>query len=69
MPISKLLSNFAVIFVIFIPTYMDILIWIGLSPETFYQKMTLVIMFVILSPLQFLFFILGVAALFAVNDR
>lgn len=69
MTVAKLLSNIAVIFVIFIPTYMDILIWIGLSPETFYQKMALIIMFVVLSPIQLLFFVLGVAALFAVNDR
>lgn len=69
MTIAKLLSNFAVILVIFIPTYMDILIWIGLSPETFYQKLLLIIVFIIISPIQLLFFVLGVAALFAVNDR
>ena len=41
--VAKLLNGFAVLFVMFIPTYLDILGWVFLQPETFYQRLTLII--------------------------
>lgn len=65
---AKLLSSLAVIFVTFIPMYLDILGWIFLQPEIFYQKLILIIVFICISPIQLLFLIIGISALFAIND-
>jgi len=67
--VIQLLGSMSTLIVMFVPTYINIFIWGGLKPETFYQKFVLILTFIIVAPIQLLFLLLGTVLLFSINRK